>query len=160
MKLKLFSLIFCVVLFGQNLFGQNVMKISVDNFSVDVPEYWIAQRLDSQIKFIIYSPVEENDTFQENGNLTVETLPGSYSAKAYLKAARDNLKAVYSNFNLIEEGDNFHIYTAKFDSTTLKQLQYVAIKGKEAYVFTFSSTEADFDRYKETFVNIYKSFKY
>ena len=110
--------------------------------------------------FILYSPIEENDTFQENGNLTVEKLPSKYSVKAYLKAGREVLKKLYANFKLIEEGADYQIFSGELNGIALQQMQFVSISGTEAYVLTFSSTPEDFDRYADTFKAIYSTFSY
>ena len=136
------------------------MQIKIDNCSITIPSLWLAQRTDSATVFILYSPLEENDTFQENGNLTVEKIPAKYSVKAYLKAGREMLKKLYANFKLIEEGADYQIFSGELNGIALQQMQFVTISGTEAYVLTFSSTPEDFDRYADTFKSIYCTFTY
>ena len=146
--------------FATAAFGDGGMQIKIDNCSITIPSLWLAQRTDSATVFILYSPLEENDTFQENGNLTVEKIPAKYSVKAYLKAGREMLKKLYANFKLIEEGADYQIFSGEFDGIALQQMQFVTISGTEAYVLTFSSTPEDFDRYADTFKSIYSTFTY
>ena len=146
--------------FVASAFGDDGMQIKIDNYSITIPSLWLAQRTDSATVFILYSPLEENDTFQENGNLTVEKLPSKYSVKAYLKAGREVLKKLYANFKLIEEGADYQIFSGELNGIALQQMQFVSISGTEAYVLTFSSTPEDFDRYAETFKAIYSTFTY
>lgn len=148
------------LVFVTSAFGDDGMQIKIDNYSITIPSLWLAQRTDSATVFILYSPLEENDTFQENGNLTVEKLPSKYSIKAYLKAGREVLKKLYANFKLIEEGDDYQIFSGELNGIALQQMQFVAISGTEAYVLTFSSTPEDFDRYADTFKAIYSTFTY
>ena len=146
--------------FVTSAFGDDGMRIKIDNYSITIPSLWLAQRTDSATVFILYSPLEENDTFQENGNLAVEKLPSKYSVKAYLKAGREVLKKLYANFKLIEEGDDYQIFSGELNGIALQQMQFVSISGTEAYVLTFSSTPEDFDRYVDTFKAIYSTFTY
>ena len=110
--------------------------------------------------FILYSPVEENDTFQESGNLAVEKLPSKYSVKAYLKAGREVLKKLYANFKLIEEGEDYQVFSGELNGIAVQQIQFVSISGTEAYILTFTSTPADFERYADTFKAIQSTFTY
>ena len=146
--------------FATAAFCDGGMEIKIDNYSITVPSLWLAQRTDSATVFILYSPIEENDTFQENGNLTVEKLPSKYSVKAYLKAGREVLKKLYANFKLIEEGADYQIFSGELNGIALQQMQFVTISGTEAYVLTFSSTPEDFDRYADTFKAIFSTFTY
>lgn len=146
--------------FATAAFGDGGMQIKIDNCSITIPSLWLAQRTDSATVFILYSPLEENDTFQENGNLTVEKIPAKYSVKAYLKAGREMLKKLYANFKLIEEGADYQIFSGELNGIALQQMQFVTISGTEAYVLTFSSTPENFDRYADTFKSIYSTFTY
>ena len=146
--------------FVASAFGDDGMQIKIDKYSITIPSLWLAQRTDSATVFILYSPLEENDTFQENGNLAVEKLPSKYSVKAYLKAGREVLKKLYANFKLIEEGADYQIFSGELNGIALQQMQFVSISGTEAYVLTFSSTPEDFDRYADTFKAIYGTFTY
>ena len=141
-------------------FCENGMKVKIDNYSITVPAGWMAQRTDSSALFILYSPLEENDDFQENGNLSIEQLPSKYSVKGYLEASREYIKTIYSNFNLIETKDNYQIITGEINGTKVQQIQFVFMKGNVANVLTFTSNPENFARYLDTFKKIQKSFKY
>ena len=117
--------------FATAAFGDGGMQIKIDNCSITIPSLWLAQRTDSATVFILYSPLEENDTFQENGNLTVEKIPAKYSVKAYLKAGREMLKKLYANFKLIEEGADYQLFSGELNGIALQQMQFVTISGTE-----------------------------
>ena len=141
-------------------FCENGMEVKIDNYSITVPSGWLAQRTDSAPLFVLYSPVEENDDFQENGNLSVERLPSKYSVKGYLESSRAYIKTLYSNFNLIEAKDNYQIISGEINGTKVQQIQFVFMKGNIANVLTFTSNPENFARYLDTFKKIQKSFKY
>ena len=117
--------------FATAAFGDGGMQIKIDNCSITIPSLWLAQRTDSATVFILYSPLKENDTFQENGNLTVEKIPAKYSVKAYLKAGREMLKKLYANFKLIEEGADYQLFSGELNGIALQQMQFVTISGTE-----------------------------
>jgi len=140
--------------------GQTTMDVKIGNISISVPSGWIAQYSDTTIIFILYSPIEENDTFQENVNLTTETLPSKYSEKGYLTAATENLKSLYKDFKIIESKDNYHVFTGIINDKLLQQMQFVQIKDNVAYVVTYTATPDSFDRYVKIFNQIQQTFKY
>lgn len=160
MKRKFAIVLLLLSISAVKVFSESGMKIKIDNYEITVPSGWLAQRTDSATVFMLYSPAEENDDFQENGNLTVEKLPTKYSVKGYMDAARESLKTVYGNFTLIEEGKNYHIISENINGTILQQIQFIEMKGNEVYILTFTSTPHNFKRYLETFKSIYKTFKY
>ncbi len=160
MKRKLAVMFLFLAFTTVNVFCEGVMKVIVDNFEITVPGGWLAQRTDSPTVFMLYSPIEEYDTFQENGNLVVEKLPAKYSVKGYLEAGRESLKKFYGDFKLIEEGKNYQIISGNLNGNYVQQIMFAEMNGLDAYVLTFSSNPENFDRYLETFKTIYKSFKY
>jgi hypothetical protein len=160
MKKAVMFTVFFLVMFIGAAFSQDGMEIKIDNYSITVPSGWLAQRTDSSTVFILYSPIEENDTFQENGNLAVEKLPTQYSVKGYLEAARENIKKIYGNFILIEEGENYQIISGDINGTTVQQIQFVSIKKNMAYILTFTSNPENFNHYLDTFKKIQETFKY
>jgi len=153
-------IVFLLGVFVGTAFCQDGMQIKIDNYSITVPSGWLAQRTDSSTVFVLYSPVEENDTFQENGNLTIEKLPTEYSVKGYLEAAQKNIKKIYGNFALIEEGENYQIISGDINGIVVQQIQFVSIKENTAYILTFTSNPENFNRYKDTFKKIQETFKY
>ncbi len=140
-------------------FSKEFMKVEIENYSFQAPKLWMVQYTNQPQKFFVFSPVETNDTFQENMNLTIEDLPQKYTVKEYLKAAVAGLKSVMTNFKVLKQKDNYHIFTGNLNNLSLKQIQYVYIKNKTAYILTGSATPQTFDRYKKYFDDIAKSFK-
>lgn len=160
MKKKFAFVLLLISLSVIKVFSDDGMTVKIGNYEITVPSGWLAQKTDSGTIFMLYSPIEENDDFQENGNLAVEKLPEKYTLKAYLEAGRELLKTMYGNFKLLEEGENYHIISGNVKGTIVQLIQFVEIRGNEAYILTFSSDPDNFDRYLETFKEIYKSFKY
>jgi hypothetical protein len=155
--LLLFALAVC-----SPLQSQESMEVTIGGFSISVPPGWLAQYTKSPYVFILYSPPPESegDNFRENCNLVVETLPSAYSLAGYMKASVAALKTVYVNFEMVRTEKNRHLIMGEMNGVRVKQLQYFYIKGKEAYVLTFSSTPDEFEQYAEVFAAIADSFRY
>lgn len=155
-------MLFLLIIVAGKVFPFEGMQIKIDNYEITVPPEWLAKRTNSDPNtvFFLYAPLEENDTFQENVNLTVEKLPADITVPEFMKHVRDYIKTIYDNFVLIEEGDNYHILSGNLEGITVKQIQFITIKNRAAYALTFTSNPKDFDRYLGTFIEIYNSFKF
>lgn len=154
---KLLLLMFIVSL--PVLFAEESMKIEIGNVSIESPLGWFAQYTKSPSLFILYSPLVENDTFQENCNLTTEILYTNFSVEEYINASLETLTAMYTDFNIVTREKNYYIFMGNISNIDLKQMQYVYIKKNVAYVLTFSSIPSDFDKYVDIFKQIAASFK-
>lgn len=143
-----------------NVSAQSLMNIKIDNVSISVPEGWSAQYTNSLTVFVLFSPIEENDSFQENANLTIEKLQVKCTEKEYLKACRGLISTMYSDFELVEEGNNYHVISGIFNGKDVMQLQFVSIKKNTAYIMTYTSDVDNFARYFDIFKSIQKTFKY
>ncbi len=147
-------------LISANLFAENLMQIKIDNFSISVPEGWSVEYSNSAYIFVLYSPLEVNDTFRENANLSLEKLHAKRNEKQYLEAVQDILSLVYTDFELLEFGDNYHIISGSLNGIEVIQIQYVAIKNDIAYIMTYSSDPDNFARYFDVFESIQATFRY
>lgn len=149
-----------LLLFLQTFLLSNTMKIEIKNVKIDVPVGWLAQYTNAQQVFFLFSPLEENDNFQENCNLTTEKLTKKYSVKEYIAANVDIIGNYMGDFTLHEAKKNYHIISGTVNNITVKQIQYFYIKKNTAYVLTFTSNPEEFEKYLNTFNTIAKSFKY
>ncbi len=136
------------------------MQIKIDNFSISVPEGWTAEFSNSTSVFILYSPLEDDDTFHENANLVLEKLHTKHNEKQYLKSVQNILAMVYANFEVLEFGDNYHIIAGSLNGIDVIQIQYVAIKNDIVHIMTYSSDPDNFARYFDIFESIQKTFRY
>ena len=142
-------------------FSQKKMTVLIDNYSIKVPSGWMAQYTNSAQVFFLFSQSEQYDQFQENCNLSLETVSKDVTVTEYKKNTIENLKTVYSTFLIIEKGKNFHKFKCELKGQKLQQIQYFYKKGVNTMlILTFTSDWDNFDRYKETFQQIAKSFKY
>ncbi len=148
-----------ISLIAVTAFAEDTMIIQCENVSVEAPLGWLAQYTRTPNLLFLYSPLEENDTFQENMNVTVEQLPRAYSVEEYMDASMGQLKRIYSDLKVNETSDNRHIISGVVSGIPVKQLQYFFVQDEVAYVLTFSSNQENFDRYYEDFELIADSFK-
>lgn len=152
---------FCLFIsIALHAYAADTMFISIDKYQIAVPVGWLAQYTKDQIVFVLYSPLEENDTFQENCNLTTETLKTQMTLSEYIKLSVDTLKGIYKDLRIQAQKDNYLVYTGTMDGGMIKQLQYYYINNTEAYVLTCSSDPANYARYEKTFRQIAGTFRY
>jgi len=159
MKKLLFPLFFALMI-PSAVFAGDTMFIRCGETSIEVPFGWLAQYTKSPNIFIIYSPVEQNDTFQENGNLTVEALPVPYTVEEYMRAGNEIMSTIYRKYQVIESSEHWHVITGILNDTLLQQIQYFYIRDNTAYVLTFTAIPESFDRYRPVFDSIAASFDY
>ena len=156
-KLSTFLMIFA--LSCACLFADEKMKVSAGAVSAELPVGWIAQYAQTPILFYFYSPAEENDTFQENINITVETLPSKYTPSGYIDNSLTYLKTLYSDFEIVKKENDSVLLQGAINGIAVKQYIKVIIKGKVAYSITASSTPTDYERYESVFKEILSSVK-
>ena len=142
------------------VFSNETMKISIENVSIEAPLGWFAQYTKSPQLFFLYSPLEVNDTIQENCNLTIEYLSSPYTVKEYKDANIEPLQSVYREFEILESNMNYHIIRGYVGEIYVKQVQYFYVKSNIAYVLTFTSNPENFDRFKTQFNLIADTFIY
>jgi len=134
--------------------AEDKMMIHCEDVIIESPLGWLVQYTRTPSLFIMYSPLEKNDNFQENANLIIEALPAAYTVSEYMEASMASLESVYTNFKLLETSDMFHIVSGQFGEIPVQQIQYFFIHDDKAYVLTFSSNPENFDRYRPTFDSI------
>lgn len=142
------------------VFSQETMKVEIGNFKISLPVGWMAQYTGNAQVFFLFSPLEKDDTFQENCNLTPEPLNQKISLEDYIKTIMTGLDGAYSNMKVIEAKDNYRIITGEINETVVEQMLYFYITPKVAYVLTFTATPDSFADYVDTFRKIAASFKY
>ena len=157
---RVILLIVSILLVNTVVFSNETMKIECENTTIEVPLGWLAQYTKSPQMFVLYSPVEQNDTFQENCNLAIEALPIDYTVLNYMKASIEIMRSVYSNLEIIESNENFHIISGSINDIVVQQIQFFYINNNTAYVLTFTSNPANFNRYLEEFKSIVQTFRY
>ena len=164
MKRRLFLLTLIIAFISAAVFAKETgMTAETELYSISVPEGWMATHSLELFKdrkvLCIVTPLEEGETFQSNCNVVTEELPGKYSEKEYLEKSEELLSQAFPNFEIVEKGKNYHIYTATVNGMDLKTVQFIKIKGKMCYIVSGGSLKESFDSYYEDFKDIYKSFK-
>ena len=164
MKRKVFFLFWMITLLSSAAFAkENVMTVETQNCSVSVPEKWSVinsyQMVPGQLILCLMAPQKEGEVFQSNLNVTVQEVEGKISEKEILKQGVKELGAMFPNFKILEEGKNYHIYTATINGMNLKQVQFAKVKGKKVYILTGTGSEKTFDSYYADFKDIFKTFK-
>ncbi|MBO6879000.1 MULTISPECIES: PsbP-related protein [Winogradskyella] len=173
MKIKILTLLFIFV--STSLFAQDDWQtFAKDNYSINYPSDWEYSDQNPQptVAFMLYSPEEsqKEDRYRESINLTVEALSmADYTLDEYTKLVLDQVKEKIPTAKMISalpvsigdvDATNI-VWSADFGNGTVLQFnQLFAVKDRIAYVLTFSSTEAEYDKYIEDASKILNSFKF
>ncbi|MBB6480273.1 hypothetical protein [Spirochaeta isovalerica] len=151
---------FLIVSMNVILASQDKMTASYGNIKIDIPLGWMVQYTQSPSVFFIFSPLEPNDTFQENANLVIEALPYKISLSDYISLSQEGLKSVYGKFEMLETAENYHIIRGYIGSTQVQQLQIFYVTDNNAYILTFSSNPDNFARFRDQFFTLAGTFRY
>jgi len=163
MKKKIVILAGIIALISAAVFAnESLMKVDTNECSVSVPENWGAmyssQIVKGNLLLCLMAPLKEGESFQSNLNVVVTKITKKISEKEALEVGAKELKMIFPNFKLLEQGKNYHIYTATMYGQNVKQVQFIKIHGKKSYVFTGTSSIDAFDSHYDDFKNIFESF--
>ncbi len=166
MKLQV-TIVFLVI--ANLTFAQkNFKKYAKENIAINYPDSW---RLDvsgqMNTEFILFSELEENDTFQENINLLKQDLKGQgFTMESYVKLSKNQIKKMVPNGKIIESkyvnDDQPHyviIWSGFVSGNNLKFKQLFFLENENAYVLTFTTLPETFDQYIDLGNKILNSFK-
>lgn len=138
-------------------------------YEIDFPMEWeiVENLLESDV--IALNPLQsDQDAFQENINVMVDELDPDEKFDTYFNKGLENLKRYLTGFTLLDQGEmTIHEMPAfwsiyKFTLGNLEaQVMQFSIKGTDGkvYLITCSSTQQDFESYRDTFDTIAKSFR-
>lgn len=128
-------------------------KTQINGYELSIPSDWVTQNGNGVIQWMILSP-----DYMANGNLAVEELPSKMTPKEYLDATKNLLESY--EIEMIEEGNDYHIFDMTIQGVAIRQIQYVQMKGKTVYITTFGTTVDLFAKFLDTFKKIYSSIKF
>ena len=92
-------------------------------------------------------------------SLLKETLDKAYTTGEYLDILENYYSSSVKNFNLVDRGEYFHVYTASnSDGADIKEVQFVKSNKKKTYfLFTCTAIEDNYDSFADTFAKIAES---
>lgn len=167
MKLKLTGLFLLIAAMS---FGQEDWKThSKENYSIRYPDTWkIDTSGQMNSSFILFSEIEENETFRENINLLIQDLKGqNFTMKSYVALSENQIKNMVSNSKLIKSTyvndpkRPYHVmvWSGLIGENQLKLKQHFYLIDEKAYVLSFTALPDTYDRFLPIADNIFKSFK-
>ena len=136
------------------------------NFSIQYPQDWEMDEPGGDIKVQFYSPQEnDDDSFKENVNVIVSSLPANVTFDQYVDANLKQLQGGLKDFKMENSKDeNLPVGKAKtltvsgiFDEEvgTLKWRQTYALSGgSKLFVITYTGAASNFDKYMPTAIKI------
>ena len=141
------------------------------NFSMQYPSDWRKEEAGGEIKVQFFSPVEnEEDTFSENLNVVISTLPKQMSFEQFVTINLDQIKQGLLNFKSIETKDEtlpagkarsliFTGIYGKETDPTLKWRQTFIVSGSKIYVISYTASPDGYDKQLDTAVKMVNSLR-
>jgi len=138
-------------------------------FSVKVPSGWDIEEKKMNTDLIAVSPEESlEDTFRENFNVLVESLPREMTIDEYYQKGMPLFKEFAKEFKQHGNGEEvidgakfrFDVVSHQMGPLRIKVLQYLYVKNKKGYLITFSAADDKYGLYEPMFREIAKGFRF
>ena len=172
-KLTLLVLInlFVVLAFANQAIPEEIEWQTYQNqdygFSISFPANWEVKERYRNTVVVALSPARgRRDTFRENVNLNVQTLPRGLTLEDYYKKSIQDMEEYLFNFEELSSGNfkindlnsKYLIYTHKVGNVRVKVLEVLIVKGSFGFKMTCTAIPHAFERYRGTFKEILSSF--
>lgn len=138
--------------------GMKDVTVAGTNYKLYVPETWIALTgINGSGARANTASTGENGYFSPNVIVTMELLDVDMTPADYFaNVVSPELSLVYDDLTMLEEGKELtlggkdargYTYSYTFASKFYKQMQVVTVFGLNAYVLTYTASEAEFGSY-------------
>ncbi|MCR5612432.1 hypothetical protein [Treponema sp.] len=160
--MKKFLAVVAALFVAQSVFAQTKGSFANKKVTFTLPEGWEALEQGSPLLGYILLPVVEGDTFRENITVIEQELPkGTKMSEAqYIEAAIQGVAAMFKDFEVIEQGDNFITYKGIINDNKVVQRMKVTIKKNTVYLVTISYDQNDYETYKEETIKFVETIKF
>jgi hypothetical protein len=137
-------------------------------FTIQYPKEWTQQAQGNVLMFL--SPrADATDQFQENVNIILQDLSAQpMNLEQYTALSKKQISDAYGANAVISQGPatiagqkgEYLIYNMTYNGRPLKIKSYWFIKGKMAYLFTYTAEPPQFEKYDQTATAIINSFTF
>jgi len=139
---------------GQNTDERQTYESKTDRFTLQFPTTRTLQEDIYGASVVFFSPLSAGDTLKENVGIVKSSLKKDYTLDEYYLSNKEIL-AVQSGYTEIESTNikvndldaKKSIFKTSMNGTNLEFEQVIIIKGKFAYIITYTATEATFSQY-------------
>lgn len=138
-------------------------------FSIQYPETWELKVTEQQgSQFILYSALEENDSFRENINLLVQNLEGmNMTMDKFVKLSENQITTMVEGGKILEskymkEGKNqkhLMIWQGTISGVKMVFKQFFFMRNDNAYILTYTALPETYERHLKEAQPILDSFK-
>lgn len=141
---------------------------SKDAFSIIPPTGWETRENVMGTAVICLSPMTDpGQTFRENINVFVETIPASMDLDAYLARNAEALAKMATDYKQVSQdrqtvgglSAGTFVFEHRMGQMSLKCIDYVFVKGGRGYVITCTATPKTYPAFETTFEAACKSFR-
>ena len=139
-----------------------------NKFSMQYPKEWSQKAQNNAILFL--SPrADANDQFQENVNIMLQDLSAQpMTLEQYTDFSKKQLVEAFGANAIVSEGaatlagqkTHYFVYNMTYQGHSLKIKGEWFIKGKTAYLFTYTAEPSQYAKYEETATAIINSFSF
>jgi serine/threonine-protein kinase len=139
-----------------------------NKYSMQYPKEWSQKAQNNAILFL--SPKEDaQDQFQENVNIMLQDLSSQpMTLEQYTEMSRQQLVQTFGANSILSQGNTtiagqkaqYMVYNFSYQGRHLKIKGVWFIKGKTAYLFTYTAEPSQYAKYEQTATEIINSFSF
>ncbi len=153
--------------FSVNSQGQELQEYSTKEYTINYPKDWTFDSSGQMnTTFLLFSKLEENDTFSENVNLMIQDLTGmNLDLKGYTALSVKQIKSVkdseiIESKGLKKSGRDYHqiIWKGFVAGRDLQFKQLYFLKDNKAYLVTLTCEQKAYTEYVNIGTSILNSF--
>ena len=141
---------------------------SANKFTMNYPKEWTQQSNANMVAFL--SPQENaTDNFRENVNVIRQDLSSQpMTMEQYTELSKKQITDAYGASAIVSTNSKTIggqkatglVYNMTYQGRALKVASYWFIKGKIAFLFTYTAEPAQFSKYEETAMSVINSFTF
>jgi len=149
-------------------FNWETYSDSVNKLSIQYPDNWTKEVRGNSVLFL--SPLESSgDHFKENVNFMLQDLSQQeLTLEEYTEITKESVVANLGKQSIVSLKDanvlgiaaKEFVYNMNMNGNNLRIKQYWFIKGKKAYLFTYTAELSKFNDYESVASKIVESFKF
>lgn len=143
--------------------GMKLASNEITDYILYVPQDWTVD-MSTGVTSAYFSPTDPSNisviiSSLSSANMTASEYWGSYKEQ-YTQTLSDMEELETSNIILGGINAETHVFTATMSGTKYKFKQAIAVKGTDAYIFTYTATENNYDTHIDDVDSILEHFQF
>ena len=139
--------------------------VSAYGTSISVPPGWMFVNIGQKpIVYQVLSPLEENDIFQENITVSVDSTRDAKTAREYRNLNFEEVKNNLAQFHIIQEVNEstlsfWYEFQYDFEGMQCQAKQVIILKGSKAYTMTLTALVTSYSKNMFAYNQITRTFR-